>query len=139
MQRPNWFHGTGKRWSVDSRIANQAASSSSVWFARLIKVTETGQVVYKAEKSSCQAFPDHFRAHGRVLGRFLKTSAHVALSQIVTAVADGSTDRACPGLGAEVRQVNPGRLDETEPMCRLDRLGPNRALVFVPPCTQFCL
>ena len=26
--------------------------------SRLVKVTETGQVVYKAEKSSCQAFPD---------------------------------------------------------------------------------
>jgi hypothetical protein len=27
--------------------------------SRLIKVTDTGQVVYKAEKQNCQAFPDH--------------------------------------------------------------------------------
>ena len=26
--------------------------------SRLIKVTETGQVVYKAEKQACQAFPE---------------------------------------------------------------------------------
>ena len=26
--------------------------------SRLIKVTETGQVIYQAEKASCQAFPD---------------------------------------------------------------------------------
>ncbi len=27
--------------------------------SRLVKVTDTGQVVYKAEKQSCRAFPDH--------------------------------------------------------------------------------
>ena len=26
--------------------------------SRLVKVTETGQVVYKAEKQACRAFPD---------------------------------------------------------------------------------
>ena len=27
-------------------------------FSRLVKVTETGQVIYKAEKDACRAFPD---------------------------------------------------------------------------------
>jgi len=26
--------------------------------SRLVKVTETGQVIYKAEKDACRAFPD---------------------------------------------------------------------------------
>ena len=63
----SWEHSG---FSVDQSVLLSAGAQSGIErlvqymircpfsLSRLIKVTETGQVVYKAEKQACQAFPD---------------------------------------------------------------------------------
>ena len=63
----NWEHsGFSVDQSVHLKAGDQAGIERLVQYmvrcpfslSRLVKITETGQVVYRAEKDACQSFPD---------------------------------------------------------------------------------